>query len=219
LQQENFFLGNNKFKMLCVCVCLLNWGCIRGKAALTLREFGLARDESIVVFEDETIYVKAVPVFDINNDNNDAPSNHCCEHTLPVLPIPFQTLQQSGCACQSHDYQPTQRVLSTTTTSSSTLATTLVYIVQCRDQPGKFDAKRATALGVNGPSRALLVRGESVTLDDGRVVQPSDCIAPAIPGAILLLVHISSLAQVCCLSLFVCCLFWFCLFIVFWKPF
>lgn len=46
-----------------------------------------------------------------------------------------------------------------------------------------FLAERADALGVPfGPERSLLVRGEAVTLADGRVVRPDDVLGPALPG-------------------------------------
>lgn len=47
-----------------------------------------------------------------------------------------------------------------------------------------FLVEQAEALGVpSGPERGRLVRGESVTLADGRVIQPSDVLAPEQPGA------------------------------------
>jgi ribonuclease Z len=46
-----------------------------------------------------------------------------------------------------------------------------------------FLAERADELGVPfGPERSLLVRGEPVTLADGRVIQPDDVLGPALPG-------------------------------------
>jgi ribonuclease Z len=44
-----------------------------------------------------------------------------------------------------------------------------------RPRPGRFDVEAADALGVpSGPERGLLQAGESVTLDDGRVVTPDE---------------------------------------------
>lgn len=46
-----------------------------------------------------------------------------------------------------------------------------------------FLAKKAEALGVPfGPERAQLVRGETITLGDGRVIRPDDVLGPANPG-------------------------------------
>jgi ribonuclease Z len=46
-----------------------------------------------------------------------------------------------------------------------------------------FLAERADELGVPfGPERSRLVRGEAVTLDDGRVVRPEGVLGPALPG-------------------------------------
>jgi ribonuclease Z len=50
-------------------------------------------------------------------------------------------------------------------------------------RPGRFDVDIATDLGVpDGPERGVLQRGESVTLDDGRVVTPADVLGRARAG-------------------------------------
>jgi ribonuclease Z len=51
------------------------------------------------------------------------------------------------------------------------------------DRPGFFDNDTADALGIpHGPERGMLVRGESVTLDDGRVVTPDEVMGEARSG-------------------------------------
>jgi ribonuclease Z len=55
-------------------------------------------------------------------------------------------------------------------------------------RPGRFDVDAAAALGIPpGPERGLLQRGESVALDDGRVVAPTDVLGPGRPGRKLVL--------------------------------
>jgi ribonuclease Z len=50
-------------------------------------------------------------------------------------------------------------------------------------RPGRFDVETADALGVpNGPARGALQRGESITLDDGRVLTPDEVVGPARQG-------------------------------------
>jgi ribonuclease Z len=50
-------------------------------------------------------------------------------------------------------------------------------------RPGRFDVEAADALGVpSGPERGLLQAGESVTLDDDRVVTPDEVLGPPRPG-------------------------------------
>jgi ribonuclease Z len=50
-------------------------------------------------------------------------------------------------------------------------------------RPGRFDVEAADALGVpSGPERGLLQAGESVTLDDGRVVTPDEVLGRPRPG-------------------------------------
>jgi len=47
-----------------------------------------------------------------------------------------------------------------------------------------FLVERAEALGVPaGPERARLVRGEAITLPDGRTIRPDDVLGPDLPGA------------------------------------
>lgn len=51
------------------------------------------------------------------------------------------------------------------------------------ERPGRFDVDVATSLGVpDGRERGVLQRGGSVTLADGRVVEPGDVLGPARGG-------------------------------------
>jgi ribonuclease Z len=51
------------------------------------------------------------------------------------------------------------------------------------DRKGRFDPDHARAMGVpEGPMWGKIHRGEQVTLDDGRVVQPSELVGPRRPG-------------------------------------
>lgn len=57
-----------------------------------------------------------------------------------------------------------------------------------------FQEQKAEELGIPvGPVRARLVRGETITLDDGRVITPDDILDDPIPGAKY--VHIGDIAQ------------------------
>jgi ribonuclease Z len=50
-------------------------------------------------------------------------------------------------------------------------------------RPGRFDVEAADALGVpSGPERGLLQAGESITLDDDRVITPDEVLGPPRPG-------------------------------------
>jgi len=59
----------------------------------------------------------------------------------------------------------------------------LGYVVQEDTRPGRFELEVAKSLGVpHGPSFGKLQRGESVTLPDGRVVEPSQVLGPSRRG-------------------------------------
>jgi len=63
------------------------------------------------------------------------------------------------------------------------VAESVCYHVQLCGMLGKFDGDAAMRLGVpNGPLRGALKRGEDVTLEDGRVVKSSECVAAATAG-------------------------------------
>ena len=57
------------------------------------------------------------------------------------------------------------------------------YALVEEDRKGRFDPERARELGVpEGPSWGRIHRGESVTLENGRVVQPSELVGPRRSG-------------------------------------
>jgi ribonuclease Z len=57
------------------------------------------------------------------------------------------------------------------------------YALDEHERPGRFDNDTADALGIPvGPERGALQRGESITLDDGRVLTPDVVLGDARPG-------------------------------------
>jgi ribonuclease Z len=61
--------------------------------------------------------------------------------------------------------------------------TAVGYAVVEDTRPGFFDVDTADALGVpSGPERGILQRGESLTLDDGRVITPDSVLGEPRPG-------------------------------------
>lgn len=76
------------------------------------------------------------------------------------------------------------------------MSKSLSYIVQICEIPGKFLPNRAKELGIKpGPSFKILQSGQSITLDNGIVVRPEDCIEPPRPGPRILVVDCRSLSD------------------------
>jgi ribonuclease Z len=58
----------------------------------------------------------------------------------------------------------------------------LGYALLESPRPGRFDVEAADVLGVAPPQRGLLQRGESIELEEGRVVTPDAVLGPPRPG-------------------------------------
>jgi ribonuclease Z len=56
------------------------------------------------------------------------------------------------------------------------------YALVEEPRPGRFDVEAADALGVDPRQRGLLQRGDSIELDEGRVVTPDEVLGPPRPG-------------------------------------
>jgi ribonuclease BN (tRNA processing enzyme) len=63
--------------------------------------------------------------------------------------------------------------------------TTVSYICQTPDLPGKFDANKAKSLGLKpGPCYKDLINGKSVILEDGTVISPELVCGKTQPGSV-----------------------------------
>jgi uncharacterized membrane protein YgcG len=80
-------------------------------------------------------------------------------------------------------------------------AESVCYGVQMAHMRGKFDNAAATRLGVPmDKSRGMLSRGEEVTLADGRVIKPSDCVGEVEAGLRFIVVDCPTEAHVAMLA-------------------
>ena len=77
------------------------------------------------------------------------------------------------------------------------LSRTTAYDIQLKDYPGKFLPQKAKELGVPaGPLFKKLVAGESITLEDGRVINSSDCVTAPTHGDKILVLDARSINDV-----------------------
>jgi ribonuclease Z len=62
----------------------------------------------------------------------------------------------------------------------------LGYRLEEKTKPGRFNLERAKALGVPpGPLYSRLQSGQSITLEDGRMIHPSEVLGPPRPGKVV----------------------------------
>jgi ribonuclease Z len=62
------------------------------------------------------------------------------------------------------------------------------YALVEHERPGRFDVESADSLGVpDGPERGVLQRGETLNLQDGRLIEPAEVLGPQRPGRALVL--------------------------------
>lgn len=110
---------------------------------------------------------------------------------IVIYPIPIakprsgskRKLSADGNSALSSSEAPPSPVDAADSSASPQSVTDCVsYVVETREQRGKFLVERAVALGVpKGKLFGQLHHGKDVTLPDGRVVRSSDCVLPAVP--------------------------------------
>ncbi|KAJ3212665.1 Zinc phosphodiesterase ELAC protein 2 [Entophlyctis luteolus] len=75
--------------------------------------------------------------------------------------------------------------------------TVVAYVCQGPRVLGKFNVAAAKELGVpSGPLYGKLSRGESITLPDGRVIEPAQCVGAHKPGAVFFIVDCPSIEYI-----------------------
>ena len=80
------------------------------------------------------------------------------------------------------------------------LAPSVCYSLVMPPMPGKFDVSMSEKLGVpKGPLRGKLVKGETVTLDDGTEVSPHQCVSSSLPGGTVLIIDCPTQEHAACL--------------------
>ncbi|KAJ2280419.1 hypothetical protein EV176_001016 [Coemansia sp. RSA 451] len=73
----------------------------------------------------------------------------------------------------------------------------LCYIVEGPEVPGKFDSQAARDLGLKpGPQFAQLVRGQTITTADGQTIRPEQCVGPARPSSLVIIIDCPSPAYI-----------------------
>ena len=75
--------------------------------------------------------------------------------------------------------------------------TSISYLIRGPERKGKFDPRAAMQLGLKpGPLFKRLVAGETLILENGTQILPSQCMSPSTPGPAFLIVDCPSLAFV-----------------------
>jgi len=93
-----------------------------------------------------------------------------------TFPIEIHEIKDEGVVCEEKEYEvkaaPTDHVVPS-----------LAYALIEKPRPGRFNPKKAEALGVpEGPLWSRLQRGEKVKTPTGRVVKPEQVMGPTRPG-------------------------------------
>jgi ribonuclease Z len=177
--------------------------------AIELNRFEIRPTESAsirssLIFKDENLSIFAVPISPIGSTStvnaarsrSRSPSRSSKRasseaHDITIPPIE-RVLRQMFCGDSSlpdgtfERRTPLDWRLHRSALPRAPRATTVAaYIGLGPVVRGKFNAKRATELGILGPARALLTKGQSVLAKDGvTMVTPDMCIGPNIPASV-----------------------------------
>lgn len=72
----------------------------------------------------------------------------------------------------------------------------MAFICECKPRPGALNFQMCLKLGVpKGPLLGILKNGESITLENGTVINPKDVCDPDDPGPIFLVIDIPTLGH------------------------
>lgn len=103
-----------------------------------------------------------------------------CLHDLHILrpgfPVRLREIDGPGEVFEGENYQVEARPL-------EHRVATWGYALVEDERPGRFDVERAKEIGISpGPVYGRLQSGETVTLEDGRTIEPEDVLGPSRPG-------------------------------------
>ncbi|MEM1547469.1 MAG: ribonuclease Z [Thermoproteota archaeon] len=94
----------------------------------------------------------------------------------PSFPLEIQEFEGSSIVASGRNY----KVYSYRVKHS---VESYAYCFKEDDRPGKFNAEKAEELGIKpGPLRSMLIRGEPVRLENGRIIKPEEVVGPPRPG-------------------------------------
>lgn len=94
----------------------------------------------------------------------------------PSFPIRIIEIEKPGVVYKTEDYQ-------VSTDHLKHRITCWGYRFEEFDRPGRFDLEKAKALGIPpGPLFGKLQHGQTITLEDGREIEPEDVLGAARPG-------------------------------------
>lgn len=72
----------------------------------------------------------------------------------------------------------------------------MAFICECKPRPGALNVQKCVKLGVpKGPMLGILKNGESITLGNGKIINPEDVRDPDDPGPIFLVIDCPTLGH------------------------
>jgi ribonuclease Z len=148
-------------------------------------------DRPGLVFEDENLKVKAVPIA-VKHVIQKKMDSKQVVHKFTLNGISKEYIEEK---IEIPDEQPIKKVKHDQNAQYSIVPPptpvdiAVSYICHTPDSRGKFDPSKAKQLGLKpGPLFQKLQNGEKVTLEDGRVIESSQVLGPSSRGTILIIV-------------------------------
>lgn len=159
---------------------------------LTLSMTQVPISSSKIIFEDENIKVKGISISIKKNSQKiqDYPVTH--KFKIKDISKAFQINEDQ---VKDNNKEPPKKkfkegfIQESLFLNPEPYESSIQYICYTPEVKGKFDPEKAKNLGMKkGPNFAKLIKGESVTLEDGRVITPDQVVGKSQKGCSLIII-------------------------------